>query len=176
MSVGREVVHVRAGDGAQLWVPEALPGPFRVGEGPPLSRYTLVATSDRTDGALTAMTAAVPAGNGPPEHRHPDADESFYVLDGSFEATAGGRSFALAAGDYLFIPRGTDHGWHNSGDGPARMLVLYTPSDMEEFFAEAGRRVEPGEVGERLTHEDARRAEAAARRWFGPVHRTRATR
>jgi quercetin dioxygenase-like cupin family protein len=174
VSIGRELVHVRAGEGLPLWVPEALPGPFRDGEGPPLSRYTLKATSDRTGGALTVLTADVAAGNGPPVHRHPDADESFYVLDGSFEATADSRQFTLTAGDFLFIPRGTEHGWHNSGDGPARILVFYTPSDMEEFFAEAGRLVEPGEAAERLTQEDARRAEAAARRRFGPAHTTHA--
>jgi quercetin dioxygenase-like cupin family protein len=176
VSAGQDVVHVAAGQGVSLWVPEALPEPFRDGEGPLLSRYTLMATSDRTGGALTAMTAVVPAGNGPPSHRHPDADESFYVLEGSFEVTADGRRFAVAAGDYLFVPRGTEHGWRNSGADAARMLVLYTPSDMEVFFKEAGRPVEPGEVAQRLTREDADRAAAVARRWFGPAHTTHVAR
>lgn len=164
------------GSGVRLWVPEALPEPFRDGEGPPLSRYTLLATSDQTGGALSTMTAVVPPGNGPPAHRHPDSDESFYVLDGSFEVTAAGHEFTIAGGDYLFIPRGTEHAWRNSGPNAARMLVLYTPSDMEQFFKEAGRPAEPGDDSARLTQEDAHRAETVARRWFGPAHATGAAR
>lgn len=165
---GPRVVHVPAGDGLRLWVPEALPEPFADGDGPLLSHYTVVATAESTTGSLTAVNIVVPPGNGPPPHRHVGSDESFFVLDGSFTVTAGGQEFAINLGDYVFIPRDTEHSWCNTGDRTARMLLLYTPSDMEHFFEEAGRLVQPGEVVERLTREDAHRAEVAAQRRWGP--------
>jgi len=164
---GQRVVHVPAAEGIGLWVPESLPGPFADGDGPLMSRYSIMATSELTGGSLTGMNIVVPPGNGPPPHRHAGSDESFFVLDGSFVVTAGGERFVIDVGDYVFIPRGTEHHWRNASSRPARMLLLYTPSDMEEFFKEAGRPVHPGEEAERLTPADARRAEAAARRQFG---------
>lgn len=163
-----EAVHVPAGQALRLWVPEELPGPFADGEGPLLSEYTLVATAQQTTGSLTGLSIVVPPGNGPPPHRHPGSDESFLVLDGSFAVTAGGQEFTMEPGDYAFVPRGVEHRWRNASSRSARMLLIYTPSDMEQFFTEIGRPIRPGEHAERLTTEDARRAAAVARRQFGP--------
>ncbi|MEO3746347.1 cupin domain-containing protein [Plantactinospora sp. B5E13] len=163
------MAHVPADGGVPLWVPEALPGPFAEGEGPLLSRYTLLASAETTGGALTGVSIAVPPGNGPPPHLHAGSDESFFVLEGTFEVRAGDREFVIAAGDYAFIPRGTMHSWRNTTGRAGRMLLLYTPSDMEQFFRDIGRPVRPGEKDERLTHSDVRRAEAVSRRHFGPL-------
>jgi len=165
---GQRVAHVPAGDGMRLWVPETLPDPFADGEGPFMSQYTLVATSPLTAGSLTVLNIVVPPGNGPPPHRHVGSDESVFVLDGSFTVTAGGQEFAVALGDYAFIPRGTEHSWRNTSGRTARMLVLCIPSDMEEFFKEAGRPIQSGEEAERLTQEDVRRAEAAQQKFGLP--------
>ena len=35
---------------------------------------------------------------------------------------------------FVFVPRGTAHCFQNVGDGPARIMVLFTPSGMERFF------------------------------------------
>jgi hypothetical protein len=34
----------------------------------------------------------------------------------------------------VFVPRGTPHNFQNVGEGPARILVMFTPAGMESFF------------------------------------------
>ncbi|GDY32748.1 cupin domain-containing protein [Gandjariella thermophila] len=164
-----EVLHVPAGDGIALWVPEEPPENLVDGEGPEMSHYTFLSTAENTGGALAVVDTVVPAGNGPPEHMHDDADESFYVLDGEFEVRAGGRSFVIRQGDYAFVPRGTRHIWKNNTDRTARMLRIYTPGGHERFFIDISRPAKPGEPAPRLTAEDVRRAEAAVEKYYGTL-------
>lgn len=163
----RQVVHVPAGDGIALWVPEDAPPDLVDGEGPEMSKYTFVATADITGGSLSVVDTVVPPGNGPPTHLHADADESFYVLEGEFEVTSGGRTFVIKAGDYAFIPRGTHHVWKNPTTETARMIRIYTPGGMERFFIDISRPAQPGEPAPRLTTADLRRAEEGAARHYG---------
>lgn len=161
--------HVALGDGLALWVPEEAPDDFVEGEGPPLSFYDFVATRSSTNGSLAVVDTHVPAGNGPPLHLHDDADESFYVLEGEFEVVAGDDRFVISKGDFAFIPRGTLHIWKNNTDQPARMLRIYTPGGVEEFFADIGRPADRDARAPRLTGEDIRRAEEGAMRHYGPA-------
>jgi quercetin dioxygenase-like cupin family protein len=162
-----QVTHVKAGEGIALWVPEEPPSELVHGAEPELSSYTFVATAQGTGGALAIADAVVPPGNGPPEHAHDDADESFYVIDGRTWMRAGGREFIVERGDYVFIPRGTPHTFKNRTQEPCRMILTYTPGGMEQFFIEAGRAASAGEPAPRLTADDIRRAEQAAVRRFG---------
>ena len=157
---------VKAGEGIGLWVPEEPPAELVPGQEPQLSTYTFLATTESTAGALAFAHAVVPPGNGPPEHAHVDADESFYVLGGRAWMCAGGRELALEPGDYMFVPRGTRHTFKSRGDEPFRMILTYTPAGMEEFFIEIGREAAAGRPAPRLSEEDIRRAEAAAVRRF----------
>jgi hypothetical protein len=34
----------------------------------------------------------------------------------------------------VFVPRRTPHCFQNVGEGPARIIVMFTPSGMERFF------------------------------------------
>ncbi|MEU6219991.1 cupin domain-containing protein [Streptomyces sp. NPDC047022] len=165
--ITREVVHVPAGEGIALWVPEEPPLDLVDGEGPELSTYTFVGTADNTGGSLAVVDTVVPPGNGPPPHSHVDADESFYVLEGEFEVRAGGRTFTIKPGDYAFIPRGTEHIWKNSSTETSRMIRIYTPGGIEKFFIDISRPAVTGELAPRLTSEDVRRAEEVAARHYG---------
>ncbi|WP_424186689.1 cupin domain-containing protein [Actinokineospora sp. G85] len=49
-----------------------------------------------------------------------------------------------SAGDFVFIPRNTVHGFRNTGLRPARQLLLFTPGGFERFFTEAGVAAVPG--------------------------------
>jgi len=163
-----EVVYVPAGEGIALWVPEEPPADLVDGqEGPEMSTYTFMATVDNTGGALAVVDTVVPAGNGPPEHMHDDADESFYVLEGQFDVHADGKSFTIRPGDYAFVPRGTKHIWKNSGTETARMIRIYTPGGHEQFFFEISRPAKRGEPAPRLTTDDIRKAEAAVAKFYG---------
>jgi quercetin dioxygenase-like cupin family protein len=162
-----EVLHVPAGEGIALWVPEEPPADLVEGAGPRMSSYTFMATADNTGGSLALVDTVVPPGNGPPPHAHQEADESFYVLTGQFEVTSGGRTFVIRAGDFAFIPRGTEHIWKNTGTTTARMIRIYTPGGMEKFFIDISRAAVPGEPAPRLTHADVARAEQVAAAHYG---------
>jgi quercetin dioxygenase-like cupin family protein len=92
------------------------------------------ARGEQTDGTLTAFETVVGPGDGPPLHTHANEGESVYVLDGEMRFKLGDEIQAAPAGSFVFIPRGAPHTWQNVGDGPARILIHFTPSGMERFF------------------------------------------
>lgn len=162
--------YVPAAAGRPYWVPEEPPADLVDGEGPVMSRYTFMATSEATHGEMSVINTEVPAGNGPPEHMHDDADEAFYGLEGTFWFSADGKEFTLGPGDFAFVRRGTKHIWKNNTDSAARMLRMYTPAGHEQFFFEIGVPAGTDEVAPRLTQADVDRAEAVARRFYGEDH------
>ena len=98
--------------------------------------YNLVITGEETNNAFFQFEAIVPAGGGPPPHIHSREDESFYVVSGSLEIILGDKTYQAKAGDFVFIPRGTVHGFKNVGDGAAIQLVTFVPAGMEHYFRE----------------------------------------
>lgn len=76
-----------------------------------------------------------------PLHVHHENDEGFYVLEGELLLQIGDSQHRLTAGAYAYGPRGVPHGYRNIGNGPARMLVIYTPGNfvaMTEEIADLG--------------------------------------
>ncbi len=121
-----------AGEGRSIWV---------VGD-----RYTVKCGGSDTNGACALVEAIVPAGNGPPPHIHSREDEAFYVLDGELQFHADGRSVTATSGAWVTLARGSLHYFRNIGSKPARMLIVVTPSGLENFFLEVGRAVVEGET------------------------------
>ena len=78
----------------------------------------------------------VPPGSGPPLHHHEDSDEALYVVSGNFEFTLDREIRRLAAGGFLFIPRGVRHRFVNLGPGTSSLLVISAPGGFEEYFRE----------------------------------------
>lgn len=72
----------------------------------------------------------------PPPHIHREREECIHVLDGSFTFILGHDEIEVAPGSWVFIPRGTRHGFTAGPD--ARALILVTPAGLEDFFAELG--------------------------------------
>lgn len=89
-----------------------------------------------TGGRNTAAQITAQPGQGVPEHTHEDEDETFRILAGTIEFTAGGNRFIAQEGDIVFGPRGVPHSWFVVGEETATMEVLFTPSGMEELFQE----------------------------------------
>jgi quercetin dioxygenase-like cupin family protein len=92
------------------------------------------ARGEQTEGTLFAFETVVAPGEGPPLHTHANEGESIYVLDGEVRFKLGDQIQVAPPGSFVFIPRGTPHAWQNVGDGPARILIHFTPSGMERFF------------------------------------------
>jgi mannose-6-phosphate isomerase-like protein (cupin superfamily) len=73
---------------------------------------------------------------GPVLHRHDAVDEAFYVVAGRLEAQLDDQRVQVAAGGFLWVPRGTAHTFANAGPDPVQVLALALPGGVEELFAE----------------------------------------
>ncbi len=71
-------------------------------------------------------------------HQHSREDEAFYILDGRFEMTIGDRTSIGTSGSFFFGPRNVPHRWTNVGSTAGRLVFVYTPSGIEEFFLGVG--------------------------------------
>jgi quercetin dioxygenase-like cupin family protein len=89
----------------------------------------------------------VPPGAGVPLHHHAE-QETFWVVDGESEFGRVGKDgaewFPIAAGDTVNVPGWAFHGFRNSGQGDARIL-LSCAAGLEGFFREVGLRLCPGD-------------------------------
>ncbi len=100
---------------------------------------SFIITGAETNGAYALFeTVTVPQGGTPP-HTQAYEDEAFYILEGSYTFLIGDRQVEAQPGAFAFVPRGTVHAYTNTGDTPARMLILVAPGGLhEQFFREAG--------------------------------------
>lgn len=80
-----------------------------------------------TDGAIDLLEATFHEGHAPPLHIHSAEDEAFYVLEGRIRFRRGDTELVASAGDFVWNPRAVPHAFKVE-DGPARALVLTTPS------------------------------------------------
>jgi quercetin dioxygenase-like cupin family protein len=113
--------------------PDEGPSVFLVGD-----TYTTLLSGEQTGGAFTLLEAIVMPDAGPPPHAHHGEEETFVLLDGRMTFTVAGRTYDAAAGTVLLVPRDAPHSYRNVGDGPARMLFMYSPPGMEGMFPELG--------------------------------------
>jgi quercetin dioxygenase-like cupin family protein len=102
------------------------------------SLFTFKVTGAETNGALAIAELDADPAVGPPPHIHRDADECFYVLEGTLDFSLDGRPFSAGPGSFVHLPRGIVH-THSAGGGKrARALVIQSPAGVEHFIAEAG--------------------------------------
>src|SRR3954467_12208000 len=100
--------------------------------------YTVLLSGEQTAGRFALIDMLIPAGSGPPPHRH-DFEECFHVLEGSVEVTLrDDPPVRLRAGETVNIPGGAPHAFRNGGDVSARLLCTAVPAGLERFFAEFG--------------------------------------
>ena len=102
----------------------------------PGDAYRFLVTGAETGGAYFAMEAIVPPGGSPPPHIHRNEDETFYVVEGSVDFLLGEETITAGVGDFVNVPRGTVHRFHNSGSDTMRMILTFTPAGIEKFFEE----------------------------------------
>ena len=75
-----------------------------------------------------------PHTEGPPQHRHAQHDEGFYVVSGTARFTVGGTSYDAPAGALVMVPPGAPHTFANAGDEPAVLLNTFTPDLYVQYF------------------------------------------
>ena len=73
---------------------------------------------------------------GTPLHLHPEADETFYMLEGEILLHFDGHERRLGAGGIAFLPRGVPHAYVVTS-AKARMLCFQNPGSGEAFYLDA---------------------------------------
>jgi quercetin dioxygenase-like cupin family protein len=106
--------------------------------------HTWLATQDETGGAYLLFEDALDAGKVTPLHQHPEADETFYMLEGEVRLHIAGEEQTLGEGGIAIIPRGVPHAFMVTTP-TARMLCLQTPGGGEAFYRHASEPAGPTE-------------------------------
>ncbi len=123
--------------------------------------HTWKATAEETGGAFLIFEDDLDAGKVTPLHRHPDADETFYMLEGEILLhVAGAENRPILAGGIAVVPRGIPHAFMVTS-GRARMLCLQTPGSGEAFYREASEPVTAGQSAPPLDFDRVRAAAAS---------------
>jgi len=105
--------------------------------------YEVLASSAETGGAATVMQMTMPAGMGPPPHRHAGL-EILHVAEGTIRHHLGDEVVEAGPGTTFTIPAGTLEFFEPLTT--ARVIITYLPGGIEAFFAVAGERAERREI------------------------------
>ncbi|WNV87189.1 cupin domain-containing protein [Umezawaea sp. Da 62-37] len=81
-----------------------------------------------------AESVLAPHTPGPPQHRHAQHDEGFYVISGAVRFTVGDDDYDAPAGTLVMVPPGAPHTFANVTDEPAVMLSTFTPDLYVQYF------------------------------------------
>lgn len=91
-------------------------------------------------------------GGGPDAHFHKTFSESFYITKGAVGLFDGSTWIDATPGDFLYVPEGGIHAFHNTSEQPASMLILFAPGPpRERYFEELA---EIGHSGRKLSDEE----------------------
>ena len=106
--------------------------------------YTILVSGEQTAGRYCLVDMLVPAGGGPPPHRH-DFEEMFTLLEGELEFTFRGKSYTRA--------RRIDR--QRSGQRPARVQERVRqdgPYALHVYAGRTGRILPGGRISRRRSH------------------------
>jgi quercetin dioxygenase-like cupin family protein len=131
--------------------------------------YTILVSGEESAGRYCLIDMYVPAGGGPPPHRH-DFEEMFTLLEGELEFTFRDETSTVPAGSTVNIPANAPHSFKNASGKPARMLCMCTPAGQEEYFLAVGdpigsRTEPPPRLGPEQIAERRQRAQSLAAKY-----------
>jgi quercetin dioxygenase-like cupin family protein len=116
--------------------------------------FHVVRTGDDTNGeALEMEWELAPHASGTPVHIHPQATESYEVIQGQLEVLIGGTWRALSVGDSAAVSPGVPHTFRNPKSEVSRVRNIHSPAmRFGEYFGTIHRIVESGLVAhDRMT-------------------------
>lgn len=90
---------------------------------------------------FSAGVVDLPAGQGHTRHNHPGAEEIIFVISGKGEQMVEdeeGKPITKEVGPdcTIYIPESRFHSTLNTGDGPMKLFVVYSPIGPEELLKE----------------------------------------
>ena len=119
---------------------------------------TWKASSAETGGAFMIWEDALEGGKVTPLHIHPEADETFYLLEGEILLHIDGQERRLGPGGIAVLPRNVPHAFMVTSQ-QAKMLCFQNPASGEAFYLDAS---EPMVAGDPAGVVDMGRIRAAA--------------
>jgi quercetin dioxygenase-like cupin family protein len=101
--------------------------------------FTFKATAQETDNALTLFEELSQRGKVTPLHLHPNADETFLVINGEIRVYVDGTERTVGPGGVASVPRGMPHAMMVTSE-TALVLTIVTPGckELEMFFRDVG--------------------------------------
>jgi quercetin dioxygenase-like cupin family protein len=100
-------------------------------------------TSEQTGGAL-GMVEGIECERGTGLHRHPETDETFYVVEGTLTVYVETTVHHLGPGAVFHVPRGTPHAQGNQSSTPVKVVTTFVPAGFEGALRERVEMVERG--------------------------------
>ena len=95
--------------------------------------HTWKLLAEDTGGAFFLFEEVMTHGKCTPLHRHPEADETVYVLEGEIVIHIDGLETRVGAGGMTFTPKGTPHAFLVVSDS-ARVLTMQAPGIGQAFY------------------------------------------
>lgn len=86
-------------------------------------------------GFIEVMTRS---GGGPPLHLHHMQVEAFYVVEGELTVKVGTETRKISPGSFVLIPPSVAHSYRVESKEPAKLLSMYTPPTVLDYFREIG--------------------------------------
>jgi mannose-6-phosphate isomerase-like protein (cupin superfamily) len=87
-----------------------------------------------------------PGTQGPPQHRHAQHDEGFYVVTGTARFTVGDTTYDAPPGTLVMVPPGAPHTFANPGDETTVLLNTFTPDLYVQYFRDLGQMIADGQA------------------------------
>jgi mannose-6-phosphate isomerase-like protein (cupin superfamily) len=101
------------------------------------ARITILEDGSTTSRRLgIAEIRLAPRSEGPPQHRHAEHDEGFYVVSGRARFTVGATDYDAPPGTLVMVPPGAPHTFANPGDEPLVMINTFTPDLYVHYFGD----------------------------------------
>jgi quercetin dioxygenase-like cupin family protein len=85
---------------------------------------------------------------GPPQHRHAEHEEGFYIMSGLIRFTVGEEQHDAGPGSFVMVPVGAPHSFANPGDEAAKVLFTFTPNLYVQYFRDLAKVKDRDEIAE----------------------------
>ena len=95
---------------------------------------TVKVSGNQTSGDYSVFELSVPPEVGAGLHIDKDWDEFWHVMEGTFAFTLNGKQIELKEGAFAHGPKGIPHSFKNVGKSTGKLVMLTTPSGLEDFF------------------------------------------
>ena len=106
----------------------------------PGERFKIRTSAEETEEAYTMLELVADPQNGAPMHIHKNEDEHFIVLEGTLHIANGDQTLDAPAGTTVTVRKGVPHAWCNLSETPLRMLLVFSPGQIERLFKEVAAR------------------------------------